>query len=335
MNELLRRALDLPPQGSSVSRGIDLLHYVVIGSAFVVAFLSFALIGMFWIRDRNGREPAPRPRRFSRWIEVVLSAGTLSAFLTWWVIGFAQYRELRNVPAGAIRVHVVAKQWMWQFVYPNGLAAEDELRVPVGQPVELVLTSRDVIHSFYVPGFRLKQDVVPGRVTSMWFTATAPGTYAILCAEYCGAGHSRMRGRVIALPPSDYARWIERHPATDLATAGEDIAVRYGCLRCHTTDGTPHIGPTWRGLYQRQVTMTDGTRRIADDAYLTQSMMDPAMRIVAGCQPVMPSYLGQLSGPDAAAIVEYIRSLGDATPSASPSTCTQTPVAPVIQREAR
>jgi cytochrome c oxidase subunit II len=332
MNELIRRALYLPPQASSVSRGIDMLHYTIIGVACFVAALTFLLIGVFLIRFRARPGEPRRVRPFPRWLEIVLCTGTLGAFLVWWGIGFAQYRDLRAVPAGAIRVHVVAKQWMWQFVYPNGVAAEDELRVPVGQPVELVLTSRDVIHSFYVPAFRLKQDLVPGRITSMWFMASQPGTYPILCAEFCGAGHSRMRGRVIAMPAADYVRWSAGHGAAELAALGEDLAVRYGCLRCHTTDGTPHLGPTWRGLYQRSVVLASGTRVIADDEYLTESMMDPQSQVVSGCQPIMPAYLGLLSGPDAAAIVEYIRSLNAPGGAVVAAPCTQTPVPPIIQR---
>ena len=307
MNELLRRALYLPPQSSSVARGIDTLHYTVIGAAFAVAALTFLLIGYFMIRYREGRPH--RAKRFPKALEAMLMAGTLGVFIAWWVVGFAQYRNLRDIPDNAIRVHVVAKQWMWQFVYPNGLAAEDELRVPVGVPVALAMTSRDMIHSFYVPAFRLKQDVVPGRITDLWFTATEPGTFDIFCAEYCGAGHSRMRGRVIAMPAAEYARWVAGHPAESLAKTGEALAVKYGCMRCHTADGTPHLGPSWRGLYRRQVTLADGAHVTADDAYLTESMMDPAVKVVRGCQPIMPSYLGLLSGPDAAAIVEYIRSL--------------------------
>ncbi len=312
MNELFRHALYLPPQASSVSRGIDYLHYTVIGAAFVVAGLTFLLIGYFLIRyrERPGA-PAP-PRRFSHRIEIMLATGTLGVFLLWWLVGFSQYRELRDIPSDAIRIHVVAKQWMWQFVYPNGADAEDELRIPVGKPVEVVLTSRDVIHSFYVPAFRLKQDVVPGRITAMWFEATEPGTYEILCAEYCGAGHSRMRGRIIAMPPADYAKWIGGQVPGNLAATGEAMAVRYGCLRCHSVDGTAHLGPTWKGLYRKSVVLSDGKAVVADDAYLTESMMDPNVKLVAGFQPIMPSYLGVLNGPDAASIVEYIRSLGEA-----------------------
>lgn len=335
MNEALRNALYLPPQASSVARGIDYLHYTVIGAAFAVAAATFLLIFYFLIRFRERPGQPQPPRRFPHWAEVVLATITLGTFLTWWVIGFAQYRAIRTVPDGAMRIHVVAKQWMWEFVYPNGANGQEELRVPVGVPVELVLTSRDVIHSFYVPAFRLKQDVIPGRVTSLSFTATLPGTYAIDCAEYCGAGHAKMLGRVVAMPAGDFARWLGDHPAEELAKTGEHLAARYGCFRCHTVDGTPHLGPTWRGLYRRPTTFADGSHALADDTYLTESMMDPAIRLVAGCQPIMPSYLGLLSGPDAAAIVEYIHSLGGPTAPPSPTPCTQTPVPPVIDEDLR
>lgn len=310
MNELLRHALMLPPQASSIAHRIDVLHYTVIGAAFGVCFLVFALIGYFLIRFRD--QPGRKPPRFKlpHVFEVGLASVTLLVFLVWWFVGFNQYREIRSSPPNAIRVYTVAKQWMWQFEYPSGMSAEDELRIPVGQPVEILATSRDVIHSFYVPAFRLKQDVVPGRITTLWFTAEHPGTYEILCAEYCGAGHSRMRGRVVAMDPTDYAHWVQGHNTDDLASTGEHLAAKYGCLRCHTIDGTPHLGPSWKQLYRSVVPLEGGGTVIADDAYLTESMMDPTAKLVAGYPPLMPSYLGRLSGPEAAAIVEYIRSLG-------------------------
>ena len=309
MNELFRHMLYLPPQASSIAERIDLLHYAVIGSAFAVATLSFLAVFYILVRFREGPQRKPPRRRLTHRPEIALAVVALATFITWWVIGFSQYRDMHAPPSGAIRIHVTAKQWMWQFVYPNGANAETDLRVPVGQPVEVLLTSRDVIHSFYVPAFRLKQDAIPGRITSLWFTATEPGAYDILCAEYCGAGHSRMRGRVIAMAASDYARWIGSHVAPDLAESGGKLAAAYGCLRCHTIDGTAYIAPTWRGLYGSRVALTTGQIVTADDAYLTESMMDPDEKLVVGFQPVMPSYLGLLSGPEAAAIVEYIRSL--------------------------
>jgi cytochrome c oxidase subunit II len=316
VNELFRRLLCLPPQASSVAPGIDALHYAVIGCAALGAIVLTIATGAFMIiyRERAGARPRPPVSRTITF-ELGAAAATLALFLAFWVIGFRQYVALREPPPGALRVYVVAKQWMWQFAYPGGAVAEDELRVPVDQPVELVMTSRDVIHSFYVPAFRLKQDVVPGRMTSLWFTATAPGRYDIACAEYCGNGHSRMRGAVVVLPAEDYARWSAGGGTRDLADAGAKVAATRGCLRCHTVDGVRHIGPTWAGLYGSVVALADGSTARADDAYLTESMMDPAAKVVAGFAPVMPSYLGQLSGPEAAALVEYIRSLADARPA--------------------
>jgi cytochrome c oxidase subunit 2 len=308
MNELMRHALNLPPQASTFARHIDYLHYVVIGSAFVVCMLTFLAILYMLIHFREGKA-CKKHRRIPRWLEISAAAFTLTVFLVWWVIGFLQFRDMRTPPAKSMRVYVVAKQWMWEYVYPDGITAENELHVPVGQPVELLMTSRDVIHSFYVAAFRNKQDVVPGRITTFWFTATQPGRYPILCAEYCGAGHSRMRGVVVAMEPSAYAEWAAGHHSKDLVQAGEKLAADYGCLRCHTVDGTPHLGPSWKDLYGSTIPLAGGGTVVADDAYLTESMMDPAAKLHAGYPPLMPTFLGRLSGPEAAAIVEYIRSL--------------------------
>jgi cytochrome c oxidase subunit 2 len=225
-------------------------------------------------------------------------------------------------------VYVQAKKWMWQFAYPGGPNAVNVLRVPSGRPVRLLMTSRDVIHSFYVPEFRTKQDVLPGRYTETWFEAVQPGRYQILCAEYCGAGHSVMRGEVIVLKPEEYEDWLsaqrrglaERQDgaptALDFAPAignfvdqGRRLAQEQGCLKCHTIDGTRHIGPTWLDLYHRKEKLQDGSTINVDEAYITESMMDPLAKVVAGFQPVMPSFENKLAGPEVAAIVEYIKSL--------------------------
>jgi cytochrome c oxidase subunit 2 len=206
------------------------------------------------------------------------------------------------------------------------------------------MTSRDVIHSFFVPDFRVKHDVIPGRAVTTWFEAAEPGTYEILCAEYCGLSHSTMRGQVVALSPDDYARWQRSAPATPpeepppeirglpelagsmppfdldleeetMARRGERAAAAQGCLRCHTLDGLPHIGPTWAGLYGASVPLQSGERAIVDAAYITESMMDPAAKIHRGFPAVMPSYLGRISPAETAAIVELIRSLRDVEPA--------------------
>jgi cytochrome c oxidase subunit 2 len=181
-----------------------------------------------------------------------------------------------------------------------------------------VMTSRDVIHSFYVPAFRMKHDLVPGRYYTAWFEATTPGVFPIECAEYCGTNHSMMLGEVRVLTARDYAAWLEDTPAlglgpdadgSDLARVGREVAATRGCLNCHTTDGQPHIGPTWVGMYRAPVRLTDGSTVVADDAYLTRSMMDPLAEVVAGYSPVMPTYRGVLPQPEVAALLEFMKAL--------------------------
>jgi cytochrome c oxidase subunit 2 len=208
---------------------------------------------------------------------------------------------------------------MWTFTYADGRSANDVLTVPEGRAVKLVMTSRDVIHSFYVPGFRLKQDLLPGRYTTLWFQTLAAGKYPILCAEYCGVSHSMMRGSVSVLAPGDYETWLRRPTQdasgeTDLVSDGERVARKRECFACHTASGERHIGPSFAGLYGATVTMTDGRRVIADEGYLTRSMMEPTADVVAGFKPVMPSYFGILTQPEVAALVEYIKSIRDVRP---------------------
>jgi cytochrome c oxidase subunit 2 len=313
MNELMRKILGLPPQASTVAFEIDVLHYVVISIALLGAILVTATIAVLLVRFRrreSGTAPPPRPRRIPVWVEGGVIGGLLSMFVVFWIIGFRQFVHLRTPPRDAVDVYVVAKQWMWTFAYPDGSASTADVYVPAGRPVRLLMTSRDVIHSFYVPDFRLKQDVLPGRTTTLWFEAKKPGTHDIFCAEYCGTEHSLMRGRVIVLDEAAWAERAEKYPTGEnLAAKGEKVASERGCLRCHTVDGTPYLGPTWAGLYDSKVTLADGTQVRADEAYLTESMMDPEVKMVSGFPPIMPSYLGLLQAGEVAALVHYIRSL--------------------------
>jgi cytochrome c1 len=195
--------------------------------------------------------------------------------------------------------------------------------------VRLLMTSRDVIHSFYVPEFRIKQDVIPGRYTETWFEATKAGRYRVYCTEYCGTWHSQMVGEVVVLEPAEFDEWLARHQQGltdrvdtsggaefgretfrgDLVTHGQRLAAVHGCFKCHSVDGAPHIGPTWIDLYRRPTTLQTGQTIIADEGYLTESMMEPTLKLVKGYQPVMPSFRGKLTAPEAAALVEYIKSL--------------------------
>ncbi len=313
MNEVMRTLLALPEQRSTVALGIDVLHYVVISISILGAMAVSAAVAVLLLRFRRrpgGTPPAGRPRRIPAWVEGVVIGGLLAMFIVFWVVGFRQFVELRTPPANAMDVYVVGKQWMWTFAYPDGNATNSELVVPVGRPVRLLMTSRDVIHSFYVPAFRIKTDVLPGRTTAQWFEATHTGTFDVYCTEYCGTEHSMMRARVIVLDEAAWARWSQDSArGEDLAAIGERVAGERGCLRCHTIDGTPHLAPTWVGLYDSQIQMSDGTSLRADEAYLTESMMDPERRVRVGFPVIMPSYRGLLDASEVAALVHYIRSL--------------------------
>jgi cytochrome c oxidase subunit 2 len=322
--------LFLPEQASTFAMDVDRLHYFVIIVTMVSSLaVGLTAIAFFWKyrrRQENQATPFVGPTPM---FEVLAISVPLAFFLVWFAIGFRDFVKVSSPPPDAMDVYVQAKQWMWKFSYPEGPNSLGVLHVPADRPVRLLITSRDVIHSFFVPAFRIKMDALPGRYTEIWFTATKPGRYQILCTEYCGAQHSKMWGEVVVLAPGAFDEWIKEQqrglvtrqdvladetgqvsPQGSLAQWGKQVAVAQGCLRCHNVDTTlPSTGPSWVDLYQQVTKLTDGREIIADEAYLTESMMEPTVKVVAGFQPLMPNYQGKLSGPEAAAIVEYIKSL--------------------------
>jgi cytochrome c oxidase subunit II len=214
---------------------------------------------------------------------------------------------LYKVPPDALPVYVVAKQWMWKLQHRNGKREINELHVPLGQPVRLIMTSQDAIHSFYVPAFRLKQDVLPGRYTGLWFTPTQLGEFQLFCAEYCGTEHSRMLGRIVVMPPAEYARWVAsgtEHPS--LAQYGFALFRKFGCSGCHAAGSTVHA-PSLAGLLGREVHLQDGRTVIADENYVRDSILLPKKDVVAGFEPIMPSFAGQVSEEDIQALIAYLR----------------------------
>jgi cytochrome c oxidase subunit 2 len=327
IDELLRRWLLLPPRASSLAAEIDHLHFLVIGitllGVFIITLLAIAFCVRYRARapsDGRVRRESPRPTR--PLAEAALVFGVFGLFLGLWAIGFQQYARLSQAPAGSYDIYVSGQQWMWKFAYPTGQHTINTLYVPVGRPIRLVMTSRDVIHSFFLPAFRIKQDAIPGRYTTTWFKANRPGVERVFCAEYCGTEHSHMLGEVVVLSGADFERWLEsdQNPAGDdvasvsqpnssLVVVGERQAAQHGCLRCHSVDGSPHIGPSWAGLYDARVPLAGGAEQIADVAYLTESMMDPEAKIHRGYPAVMPSYRGYMEPGEVAAIVQYIASL--------------------------
>jgi cytochrome c oxidase subunit 2 len=339
MNDLLRRLLFLPEQASQHARNVDALHAFVIGTTMIAAAGVFLTAIVFVVRYRRRSDTDVTPVVKPRFIHEALFIGVpLSFFLLWFAIGYPQFVELQTPPPNAQDIFVQGKKWMWKFAYPGGPNAVDVLRVPQGRPVRLLITSRDVIHSFYVPALRVKQDALPGRYTQTWFTADRPGRYEIFCAEYCGLGHSAMLGELVVMPQAEYDAWMAEQrrgiaaaqdssampgdpvrPSSSLVQEGQRVAAEQGCLKCHTVDGSRHIGPTWVDLYLRREKLKDGETIVADEAYITKSMMDPAAQIVAGYQNVMPTFQGKMTPPEVAAVVEYIKSLKTPAVRSGPS----------------
>jgi cytochrome c oxidase subunit II len=350
----IRLVLYLPPGGSTFADGIDLLHLFVIGTTMLAATGIAALTLYYMLRYRHrSPEQTTKSIRGSTIGEIGIIGSVLAVFLLFWAIGFRQYVYLETPPEGAMVIHVTAKQWMWKFSYPSERRTINVLTVPLARPVKLLMTSRDVIHSFYVPGFRIKQDVLPGRYVTAWFEATAPGSYDIYCAEYCGTSHSRMIGTVRVLTQPEYDSWLAREdegevadtdkadgagePSADPVRQGREIAQRRQCFACHTVDGQRHLGPTWRKLYRARIPLEDGSVVVADEAFLTRSMMEPLAEVHAGFKPVMPSYQGVLAAPEVAALVEFIKSLreGDVESGVELPTSTDAAGVPTVDRPER
>jgi cytochrome c oxidase subunit II len=311
--------LGLPPEASTAAKAIDALHATVLSVTLVGAVGVGALVTRFVVAYRRRSDAALTPRiEASVRREVAISGATLTLFLAFWIVGYRQYIAIRTPPDDCMRVYVTSKQWMWQFTYDDGLSTNDELVVPAGRPIKLIMTSRDVIHSFYVPAFRVKQDVLPGRYVTSWFEATTTGDFDVFCAEYCGTSHSNMHGVVRVVSPGDFERWRmsprDGVSALSLVQQGAAIAARRQCTACHALDGTQKLAPTWRHLYGSWQTMVDGRRMLVDDDYLTRSIVDPNADRVVGYASVMPSYAGQLDASETTALITYIRSLREGAP---------------------
>jgi len=290
---------------------------VVLGLTIVtglILVLVFSLIVIFSYRYRNGstanREDPPR--WLTRDFEIGWTAATffLALFIAWWTTA-SSLGSLAPTP-GALQIHVIAKQWMWKAQHPNGAREINTLHIPTGEPVTLLMTSEDVIHSLFIPEFRIKQDVLPGRYTQTWFVATTPGTYHLLCTQLCGTEHSRMVGDVIAMKPDEYAKWTAAQPmASDIARHGEVLFRSLGCSGCHANAeyGSGVHAPPLAGIYGQRVHFTDGRSTIVDDAYIHDSIVMPSRDIVAGYENIMPSFAGQLSEEQILELTAYIRSL--------------------------
>lgn len=298
----------LSQSASSVADRVDLLFAVMLLLTGVVALGVLATVVFFCVRYRHGARVSRAVEHRRLGIELTWTLLPLLLFIGLFAWAAHDFLLMQQPPRDALPVYVVAKQWMWKLQHPAGRREINELHLPLGQPVRLVLTAQDAIHSFYVPAFRLKQDVLPGRYTSLWFTATQLGEFHLFCAEYCGSEHSQMIGRIVVMPPAEYARWVSAGDAEpSLAQYGFARFRELGCSGCHTPGSTVNA-PSLRGLLGREVHLSDGRTLVADENYVRDSILLPRKDVVAGFQPVMPSFAGQVSEEDIQALIAYIRS---------------------------
>jgi len=310
----------LPPAASTLAPRFDALFLAVAAVTTLTGLAVVVALVWFGVRYRAGspvhrhEDIAEAQRRARIRVEVLWTAIPLLLFLAAFAWATWVYVQRDAVPANALPLYVVAKQWMWTFQHEGGEREIDVLHVPRGQPVKLTMTSQDVIHSFFVPAFRVKQDVLPGRYTEAWFTATQAGRFHLFCAEYCGTEHARMgAGEVVVMEPVDFQRWLDRQGGGNAAAAhGEALFREYGCSGCHGANAAVHA-PDLAGLYGRPVPLADGSTVIADERYLRDSILLPRKDVAAGYAPIMPSFAGQIGEPDLFDLIAYIRSLADAS----------------------
>jgi cytochrome c oxidase subunit 2 len=300
-----------PEPASTLAYQTDQLYfaYLVISGAIVLLVITLVVTFSLRYRKRSQTEPRPPATSAEREFEIGWTVATFFVFVVLFAwTGSAQLSAL-IAPKTALEIHVVGKQWMWKVQHSNGAREINTLHVPVDEPVKLILTSEDVIHSFFVPAFRVKKDVLPGRYLETWFIATKTGKQHLFCTQYCGTQHSRMIGEVVVVSRDDYVRWLRGQPASfDLAKEGAALFVSLGCAACHSP-GSSVKAPQLAGLYGSTVKLSDGRTVKADDAYLREHILEPDKARVAGFEPIMPSFRGVVSDTDLNGLIAYIHSL--------------------------
>jgi cytochrome c oxidase subunit 2 len=305
---------------SSQAGRVDALFVViaVIGGFFF--FLTQGILIYFAVKyrrrlpDRDNVTPSITGNPLLEFLWILIPSLVVVAIFYY---GWRVYADQRIYVAGATEVHVNARQWMYEIKYPDGRTAINEIRVPAGKPVKFILSAADVLHGFYLPEFRVKMDMIPGRVTTLWVQPDRPGSYQIYCTVYCGTGHSNMLARLIVMPPREYAGWVEQGgreggeagAKEPLHERGERVVKGAGCLSCHAVEGKEKIGPNFRGLYGSKVPLEGGTSVTADEEYFRESIVDPGAKVVKGYPNVMPTFKTSMPPDDVRAAVEYLKTL--------------------------
>ena len=308
-----------PDQASVGAERVDAVYFGLLAISAFFALLIFVLLIYFALKYRRGAK-VDRVIRRTDYLKLEMTWIIIPLLISFGIFGWAAkvYFDLRTPPDDALEIYVVGKQWMWKIQHPNGVREIDELHIPVGRTIKLTMTSQDVIHSFFIPAFRVKQDVLPGRYTTEWFQPTKVGEYHLFCAEYCGTSHSGMVGKVVVMDPLDYERWLRQGAAQEsMAASGELLYQKLSCATCHKPGGR---GPDLAGLFNSQVKLEGGEVLIADREYIRESIINPMAKIVQGYPRMMPTYRTQLTEDQVNEVIEYIKSMSGGHETASRST---------------
>jgi cytochrome c oxidase subunit 2 len=298
-----------PAEASSISPYVDALYFFLLLMTVVGTTVVAIIVGVFSIRYRRQRSPVATQIEGSTLLEATWTIIPLAIFLLVFVWGALLYFRIYDPPTNAMNIYVVGKQWMWKAEHPGGQHEINALHVPAGQPVQLTMISQDVFHSFSIPDFRVKREVIPGRYSTVWFNATQPGTYHLFCTQYCGTQHSGMIGEVTVLTPDDYKKWLQESTSgMSLAQNGERLFASMGCNACHSGNAAER-GPNLAGVYGSRLTLTDGSQVLVNDAYLRDAILNPSQHVTAGFAPIMPTYQGQISEDGLIDLVEYIKNM--------------------------
>jgi len=304
-----------PEAASSIAHEVDLIYFFILAVCSFFAILVSALVVFFAVKYRR-RHPdeVGADIHGSILLELLWTIIPFILSLVMFVWGADLFFRIARPPADSMEVFVVGKQWMWKVQHPEGVREINELHVPVNRNVKITLGSEDVLHDYYIPAFRVKMDAVPGKLTTMWFRATKPGTYQIFCAEYCGTQHSGMIGHVTVLEEHDYEAWLAGGRSTGTAVEnGERLFTDLACITCHKTD-TSGRGPVLAGVFGSQVRLMDGRTVVADENYLRESIVNPQAKVVLGYQPIMPTFQGTVSEENLMQLIAYIKTLKPAAP---------------------
>lgn len=304
----------LPPAKSTGAGETDaLFQFINITSFIFLVGITLSILFFIWKYRRKSENDVTPVISHNNKLEITWSVIPLILVIIVFGWGFSSYTTLTTAPDDAYEIRVVGKSWLWEFHYENGYVSANELHVPAERPVKLVMSSDDVIHSFYVPDFRVKMDVLPNRYTSVWFEANEPGESVVFCTEYCGTAHSQMIATTIVHSEEDFETWLETAGGADddmePAELGEQLVERNACLTCHSTDGSQLQGPSFQGSWGTEKTLEDGSTATFDENYVRESILEPQAKIVEGYPPVMPPYAGSLDDRQIDAIIEYLKTL--------------------------